>query len=113
MFYVHSIDVPTAQVQQPSYSVATGNSVTLVCTVSSNLTITNVQWQRSISGSITTINSNTNANKYNGSTTTTPSLTIFSTASSDVGNYTCFASNSVGTGKSTTTTLSVTGSKYR
>jgi hypothetical protein len=32
-------------------------------------------------------------------------------ASSDVGTYTCFASNNVGTGQSTTTTLSVTGSK--
>jgi hypothetical protein len=34
--YVHSLDVPTVQVQQPSYSVTTGNSVTLVCTVSSS-----------------------------------------------------------------------------
>jgi hypothetical protein len=99
--------VPTVQVQQPSYSVTTGNSVTLICTVSSSLPITSVQWQRNIGGSITTINSNTN--KYSGSTTTTPSLTIFNAASSDVGTYTCFASNSVGTGQSTTTTLSVTG----
>jgi hypothetical protein len=39
-FPVHSLDVPTVQVQQPSYSVTTGNSVTLVCTVSSSLPIT-------------------------------------------------------------------------
>jgi hypothetical protein len=32
--------VPTVQVQQPSYSVTTGNSVTLICTVSSSLPIT-------------------------------------------------------------------------
>ena len=113
IFYVHSLDVPTVQVQQPSYSVTTGNSVTLVCTVSSSLPITSVQWQRNVNGGITTINSNTNTNKYSGSTTTTPSLTIFSAASSDVGTYTCFATNSVGTGQSTTTTLSVTGSKYQ
>jgi hypothetical protein len=69
----------------------------LICTVSSSLPITSVQWQRNIGGSITTINSNTN--KYSDSTTTTPSLTIFNAASSDVGTYTCFASNSVGTGQ--------------
>jgi hypothetical protein len=89
--------------------VNSGNTVTLVCTVSSNLPVTSVQWQRNIGGSITTINSNTNTNKYSGSTTTTPSLTIFNAASSDVGTYTCFTSNSVGTGQSTTTTLGVTG----
>jgi hypothetical protein len=82
---------------------------TLLGTVTSNLAITSVQWQRNVGGSITTINSNTNTNKYSGSTTTTPSLTIFNAASSDVGTYTCFASNSVGTGQSTTTTLSDTG----
>ena len=89
----------------------TGNTVTLVCTVSSNLPVTSVQWQRNVGGTITTINSNTNTNKYSGSTTTTPSLTIFSVQQSDAGTYTCFASNSVGTGQSTTTTLSDTGSK--
>jgi hypothetical protein len=106
--------VPTVQVQQSSYSVNTGNTVTLVCTVSSNLAITSVQWQRNVGGTITTITSSTNTNKYSGSTTTTPSLTIFSAQQSDVGTYTCFASNSVGTGQSTTTTLSVTvtGSMY-
>ena len=109
MTFFNLIGVPTVQVQQPSYSVTTDNSVTLICTVSSSLPITSVHWQRNIGGSITTINSNTNTNKYSGSTTTTPSLTIFNAASSDVGTYTCFASNSVGTGQSTTTTLSDTG----
>jgi hypothetical protein len=79
--------------------------------VSSSLPINNVQWQRNIGGSITTITSNTNTSKYSGSTTTTPFLTIFSASSSDAGTYTCFASNSVGTGQSTTTTLSVTESR--
>ena len=104
------LDPPTVQVQQSSYSVNTGNTVTLVCTVSSNLPITNVYWQRNIGGSITTITT-TNTNKYSGSTTTTPSLTIFSVQQSDVGTYTCYGSNSVGTDQSSTT-LSVTGSMY-
>jgi hypothetical protein len=49
----------------------------------------------------------TNTNKYSGSTSSVPSLTIFNAASSDAGTYTCFASNSVGTGQSSTTQLSV------
>ena len=104
------LDPPTVQVQQSSYSVNTGNTVTLVCTVSSSLPITNVYWQRNIGGSITTI-TNTNTNKYSGSTTTTPSLTIFSVQQSDVGTYTCYGSNSVGTDQSSTT-LSVTGGMH-
>ena len=104
------LDAPTVTIQQPSYSVTTGGSVTLVCTVTSNLAIINVQWQRNVNGFITTITSNTNTNKYSGSTTTTPSLTIFSASSSDVGTYTCIASNVLGTSQSTSTQLSVTGS---
>ncbi|XP_063428595.1 hemicentin-1-like isoform X18 [Mytilus trossulus] len=101
--------VPTVQVQQPSYSVTTGNTVTLVCTVSSNLAVTDVYWQRNVGSSTSIIRSTTNTNKYSGITTGTPSLTIFNAAQSDVGTYTCFATNSVGTGQSTTTQLSVTG----
>ena len=104
------LDPPTVTIQQSSYSVTSGNSVTLVCTVTSNLPITSVQWQRNVGGTITTINSNTNTNKYSGSTTTTPSLTIFSAAQSDAGTYTCFGTNSVGTGQSSTTQLSITES---
>ena len=84
--------------------------MTLVCTVSSSLPITSVQWQRNIGGTITTITT-TNTNKYSGSTTTTPSLTIFSVQQSDVEAYTCYGSNNVGTDQSSTT-LSVTGSMY-
>ena len=110
VLFLFFLDPPTVQVQQSSYSVNTGNTVTLVCTVSSSLPITNVYWQRNIGGSGTTITT-TNTNKYSGSTTTTPSLTIFSVQQSDVGTYTCYGSNSVGTDQSSTT-LSVTGSMY-
>ena len=79
--------------------------------MTSNLPVTSVQWERNVDGTITTITSTTDTNKYSGSTTDTPSLTIASAAQSDAGTYTCFASNSVGTGQSTTTTLSVTGSR--
>jgi hypothetical protein len=111
IFIIFFLDPPTVQVQQSSYSVTTGNTVTLVCTVTSNLPVTNVYWQRNIGGSVTTITVSTNPNKYSGSTTTTPSITIFSVQQSDVGTYTCYGSNSVGTDQSSTT-LSVTGSMY-
>ena len=110
VLFLFFLDPPTVQVQQSSYSVNTGNTVTLACTVSSSLPITNVYWQRNIGGSGTTITT-TNTNKYSGSTTTTPSLTIFSVQQSDVGTYTCYGSNRVGTDQSSTT-LSVTGGIY-
>ena len=78
----------------------------LVCTVTSDLTITSVEWERNVDGIKTTIVTNTK--KYSGSSTTTPSLTIFNAESSDVGTYTCVAFNRDGTGQSTTT-LRVTG----
>ncbi|XP_063427364.1 collagen alpha-5(VI) chain-like [Mytilus trossulus] len=109
VFQTTSKGVPTVQVQQSSYFVNTGSSITLGCTVTSNLAVTDVYWQRNIGSSITKIRSKTNNNKYNGITTSTPSLTIFNADQNDVATYTCFAANSVGTGQSTTTQLSVTG----
>ena len=86
--------------------------MTLVCTVSSSLPITNVYWQRNIGGSTTRITTtNTNTNKYNGGTINTPSLTIYSVQQSDAGTYTRFGSNSVGTGQSSTA-LGITGGMY-
>ena len=98
---------PTVTVQQSSYSVTSGQSVTLVCTVTSNLQINSVFWQRNIGGTVSTITSNTNTNKYSGSTTTTPSLTIFQADVNDAASYTCFATNNAGTGQSSATTLTV------
>lgn len=103
---------PTVTVPTPLYTVTTGQSVTLACTVTSpNLQVTSVYWQRNSQGNINTIFSNTNTNKYSGSTASTPSLTIANADSSDAGSYTCFASNSAGTGSSTATTLTVSGSE--
>lgn len=50
--------------------------------------------------------------RYKGGYTNRPSLTISSTKESDAGIYQCFATNSLGTGHSTTTTLSVIVCKY-
>lgn len=95
-----------------SYSVTPGNTVVLQCLVISTLTLKSVYWQRNIGGGIKRISFKTDNNKYSGSTITSPSLTIFNAAQNDVGIYTCFAINGVGTGHSTTTTLTVIGSKF-
>ena len=56
--------------------------------------------------------STNNNNKYQGSTTGVPSLTILSTVNGDAGQYRCNAVNAVGTGTSGTTTLDITGGWY-
>ena len=86
--------------------------MTLVCNVSSSLPLTDVEWEKNSNGIITTINSTTNTEKYSGSTTNTPSLTIFYAELSDAGIYTCFASNSDGTIESDMTTLIVSGTLF-
>ncbi|XP_069133963.1 serine-rich adhesin for platelets-like isoform X36 [Argopecten irradians] len=101
--------IPVVTIAQPSYSAITGQSVTLECTVSANPTHSQVFWQRIDNGVATTINLN-NVNKYSGSTVNSPSLTILNVASNDQALYTCSATNVVGTGTSTQTTLTVTGS---
>lgn len=102
----------TVTIQQPQYSVLIGGTVTLGCTVSGSPSATNVYWQRTQNGVVTTINSNTNTNKYSGSTTTTPSLTISGADQNDEATYVCFATNVVGTAQSSQTFLDVTGSKF-
>ena len=105
-------DPPFVAVEQSLYYAQTGNTVTLVCNVSSSLPLTDVEWEKNSNGTITTINSNTNTEKYSGSSTNTPSLTIFYAELSDAGIYTCLASNSDGTGESDMTTSMVSGKVF-
>ena len=106
------VDPPFVTVNQSLYYVQTGNMVTLVCNVSSSLPLTDVQWEKNSNGTITTITTESNTEKYSGSSTNTPSLTIFYAELSDAGIYTCFASNSDGTGESDMTTLIVSGKVF-
>lgn len=76
------------------------------------LPVTKVEWKRDIGGTVTIIGPNTNTNKYTGSTVSIPSLTILAAELADTGRYTCTATNSVGTGESTATTLTVMGSRF-
>lgn len=100
----------TVIVDQPSYSVNYGQTIQLVCTVSGNPSAQNIYWQKTKNGIQTKINSN--SIKYQGSTTSTPSLTILNADSNDDASYTCFATNTIGTGQSQQTQLSVVGSKF-
>ena len=70
-------------------------------------------WERDINGIITTIGPSTNPNKYGGSTTVNPSLTINNVDFSDEGNYRCYATNIVGTGSSNQGFLDVSGREFK
>ena len=97
-------------IAQSQYSVTLGTSVTMDCTVSANPSHTSVTWQKIVNGQPTNINLS-QTNKYSGSTTTSPSLTIQTVDQNDEGYYVCTAQNSIGTGTSSQTFLNVLGSK--
>lgn len=96
---------------QSTYNVNIGNSITLACTVSATPPETNVYWTRASGNQQEQNVQMSNTNKYSGSSVSSPSLVILNTDLSDIANYRCHASNSVGTGRSDTTTLTVIGSK--
>lgn len=102
-------DVPAVSIAQATYTVTTGQAVTLSCTVSATPTHTSVVWRR-ILGGVTTVITIDNS-KYQGGSVANPSLTITNAAASDQASYTCSATNTVGTGNSGQTALTVTGSK--
>lgn len=79
------------------------------CTVTSSPAHTSVYWQRISGNGVTQTITVQNNNKYSGSTVQTPSLTILTADGNDVGEYICFATNSVGTGQSSRGVVAVTG----
>jgi hypothetical protein len=104
--------IPVVRILQNQYTVNYGASVTLECTVTATPGHTSVQWRRTINGVQTTIAVSNNNNKYSGSAVNTPSLTINTAENGDEGFYTCYATNSVGTGNSQQTYLDVVGSMF-
>ncbi|XP_071150591.1 hemicentin-1-like [Mytilus edulis] len=79
----------------------------LECNIESTPNHTNVYWQKQANGTV--INITSSSPGFYGSTISLPSLTIFRVSTDDAGQYTCFAVNLVGTGKSQPTTLKVIG----
>ncbi|CAG2239189.1 HMCN [Mytilus edulis] len=102
-------DIPTVTIQQQNYNVNFGNSTVLVCSVIANPTHTTVYWRKIKNGVTTDINVANSNNKYSGSTVNNPSLQINNADLNDDGHYVCFASNSIGTGQSTSAFLDVFG----
>lgn len=107
---------PVTNIPQSTYNQITGKQIFLGCSVSSpNSPIQQVQWTLTnyVGQVIDHILVSTSNEKYSGSTTSSPSLTINNVASMDEGTYSCKARNLVGTSRNNpTTTLTVTGSRF-
>ena len=106
-------DSPSVSTNQTSYSANYGSNVTLYISLSATPAASNVYWTKTSTGqSPTNITTATaiSSSKYDGVTTSNPSLTITSLTSSDSGTYVFYATNAVGT-QSVTLTLNVVGGK--
>lgn len=96
----------------PNYCVDFGQQVTLGCTLTANPAHTSVYWTKNKNGIVTNINVANSGGKYSGSTVGSPSLTITNSNLDDQASYICNAQNSVGLGSSSSTVLTVSGSKF-
>lgn len=103
---------PTVVVTLPNYAVDFGRQVALGCTVTANPAHTSVNWKKIKNGVSTDIEM-ANSGKYSGSSVSSPSLVINNANLDDEASYVCYATNSIGTGQSTSTVLDVVGSKYK
>ncbi|XP_069114865.1 opioid-binding protein/cell adhesion molecule-like [Argopecten irradians] len=105
--FISLTDVPTVSVGSASYSVALGGTATLGCTVSASPAVTSLYWSKVVNGASSTIVTSGNT-RYSGGTISSPSLVISSLETGDTGTYRCNAVNSIGTGQSSLTSLTVT-----
>ena len=96
------------KIGQSQYSVTVGDNALLECTVESNPLHTAVFWRKIVNGQPVELPSNS---RYGTPNLGNPSLSISGVLATDIGNYKCYATNSVGTGESAQTYLNVIGSK--
>ncbi|CAG2194008.1 unnamed protein product [Mytilus edulis] len=100
--------LPVVQINPSTYTATYGSQVIINCNiVSASPAATQVYWQRSSNNQILRIDNGDQG--YQGSTTSTPSLTINFVTTDNAGVYTCFATNAVGTGTSNQGTVILTG----
>ncbi|CAG2206440.1 unnamed protein product [Mytilus edulis] len=92
---------PIVTVDSSNETVEYGSNVTLNCNVISSPTHTEVYWQKSSNGTITSLFDGLPG--VLGVTLDNPSLTIEYITREDIGIYTCFAKNSLGIGSSNDT----------
>lgn len=102
-------DEPIVTIPLPNYNGQFGGNVELTCNVVANPSATVVYWTKTVGGQTTTIGQSTG--KYSFSVNS-PSLMISNLDASDKASYTCYATNSIGSGNSQPTTLDVIGSKF-
>lgn len=76
--------------------------------MTSNPAHTSVKWVKTLNNANTDVEV---TGRFSGATVNGPSLTISNSVNSDGGYYTCYATNSIGTGQSQSTFLNVIGSK--
>lgn len=104
---MHFIGVPNVSIPNSNYSRGHGYYLELECNIESTPNHTSVYWQKLSNGTITNITSTSPG--FYGSIISFPSLAITRVSQDDAGQYTCFAVNLVGIGKSQPTTLTVLG----
>ncbi|CAG2214958.1 unnamed protein product [Mytilus edulis] len=100
--------LPVVSIGNPFHTAKFGESYTMNCQVNANPNHTEIYWQHNSNGLIRIIKADTRG--VRGVSLDDPKLTIDSVTTSDVGNYTCFAENIVGTGNSRSVSLKVVGS---
>lgn len=110
-WWLVSVAKPVVTVNQTSYEVIEGSSVTLACRIISSSQTTSVTWQRNINGATLIID--TRSDRYSGGTIVSPSLVIKNTTLSDTGLYICSATNDAGVTSAPTIDLNVRGSKFK
>ncbi|CAC5423554.1 Fibrinogen-like protein A,Ryncolin-4,Angiopoietin-related protein 1,Ficolin-3,Ficolin-1-B,Techylectin-5A,Ficolin-2,Ryncolin-1,Tenascin-R,Fibrinogen-like protein 1,Angiopoietin-related protein 4,Angiopoietin-1,Tenascin-X,Fibrinogen C domain-containing protein 1-A,Tenascin-N,Ryncolin-3,Tenascin,Fibroleukin,Fibrinogen C domain-containing protein 1,Ryncolin-2,Techylectin-5B,Angiopoietin-related protein 2,Microfibril-associated glycoprotein 4,Fibrinogen alpha chain,Ficolin-1-A,Ficolin-1,Fibrinogen C domain-cont len=98
---------PKVHIPQSSYDGIFGQSVTLVCIVTSQLQLTDVTWKKHEGGSVSTIDPDDSGSFYRDGDVELPSLIILNVTLNDTGTYVCSASNKVDTRSSDTITLIV------
>ena len=92
-------DVPVVQTLKTRYDVKLGETVTLLCNISSDTQLTKVYWEREKYGSQMIIP--VSPPKYGGSSVSSPSLIVHLADYNDEGKYTCHATNQAGNTQST------------
>ena len=105
------LGVPTVLVPSQTQTALFGTNVTLQCNVSAIPAHSLVYWQKTVIGSIVFIFPGNSSSQYSGMSPIAPALHISTVDFSDEANYSCFATNIVGTGQSLDVELDVTGSE--